>query len=191
MNFPVHFLSDISKLRDYKKPMDNLLPVALAVRCESYHADSPDAGKPSLAALAGLGGEKVCDYFAPLADRMLTIEDTRLVLQMKEWDPARGELTEFVADECRGKMDGSAKILGALYDKFAAKDGDRNPPQADCEFWLVVTDIDSHNDEGDVLAYEELEESVREVLGEKPPPPYVLFDIVGKQDFADNLAGRV
>ena len=173
----------------------DFLPADLRGLVESYWLDSPGKGKPSLAVLAGLGQESKCDYFAPLNNRMLVIEDTKLVAWMKWRDKQLGwglkkMADEFVA-ECRGKMDGSVRILGALYAKFIAKDDGENSAQAECEFWVVATDIDAHRKNGDVRAYDALTTRSRRILRDGLRFPYVFVDIVGAEGFADNLRERI
>ena len=168
------------------------LPDALADQVESYAADfSPEPGAKHIPALTGLDlrGLKICDFFAPLEteNRMLVVEETQLVLQMKE----QGDIDEKFAAECRDKMSGSAKILGALYAEFVvAKGGEENPRQADCEFWVVVADIDNHNDEGDVRAYDALREFVLDFLRGELFRPYDRVEITGVNGFGAELENR-
>ena len=189
MKFSVHFLGGVAKFRDYRKPMEFLLPAFadLVGLCESYNPD-PETGKPSLHALAGMGGEHVCDFFAPLKseNRMLVIEHTRLVLQMRTREGE--DMDKFFVAECRDKMCGSARVLGAL---FVAEGGEENPRQADCEFWVVVTDIDSHNDEGDVRAYDALREFVLDFLRGELFRPYDRVEITGVNGFGAELENRI
>ena len=189
-NFPVRFLGGIPELKDYRRDMWFVSP-ALAGPCESYHADSPGKGLPSIAALAGLGETSVCDFFAPLKIRMLVVEDTNLVSWMSDRLPEMGvlEMAADFADECLRKMSGSAEVLGALYARFIARDGEENPPQADCEFWVVVTDIDSHK--RDARVYDALTERVRRVLRGELSRPYVLAEIIGGDGFGEELEGRI
>ena len=173
--------------------MEFLLPAfaSLVQCCESYNPD-PETGKSSLHALADLGGENVCDFFAPLEceNRMLVVEHTQLVLQMQKREGE--DMEEFFANECGNKMRGSAKILGALYAKFvAAEGGEEKPRQADCEFWVVATDIDNHNDEGDVRAYEELQEFTLDFLRAQLCRPYDRVEITGVNGFGGQLESRI
>ena len=199
--FPSQFLGDIPELQDYRRDMDFLPDGDLARRCGSYHLDSPGAGKPSVAALVGLGGESVCDFFAPIAREMLVIEDTGLACWTSDRRGAGLGADEMVgefANECRRKAAGSAKILGALYAKFiVAKGGEKNSAQAECEFLVVITDADlaAQWETSDARAFDELVDRATESLQVGNPdglsPPYVLFDIVSAKRFAINLAGRV
>ena len=170
------------------------LPRDLARRVESYAADSPKPGVKSIPALTGLDlhGLKICDFFAPLEIRMLVVEETQLVwwvsARLREMGALETVAADF-ADECLRKMSGSAEVLGALYAKFAARDGEENPPQADCEFWVVVTDIDSHK--RDARVYDALTERVRRVLRGELSRPYVLAEIIGKDGFGEQLESRI
>ena len=190
MNFPEDFLGGVPELQAYRRKM-NFLPAALAERCESYHANSPGKGQLSMAALAGLGELSVCDYFAPLGAQMLVIEDTQLVWWMLDRLEGKSIVemsTEFAA-ECLRKMSGSAEILSALYAKFTASDQKEKPRQAECEFWVVVLDIDSHKI--NARAYNTLVGRARQVMRNAMSRPYVLAEIVGKEKFGKELESRI
>ena len=191
MNFPADFLGGVPELQAYRREM-HFLPVALAGRCESYHADSPGTDQPSMSGLAGTGELSVCDYFAPLGVRMLVIEDTNLVwgmLDRLEGKSIAEISTEFAA-KCIRKMSGSAEILSALYAKFSATGGwEGNRRQADCEFWVVVLDIVS--DKTNARAYHTLVGRARQAMRNAMSRPYVLAEIVGKDKFGKELEGRI
>ena len=190
MNCPADFLGGVPELRAYRREID-FLPAALAERCESYHANSPGKGQPSMAALAGLGESSVCDYFAPLGVRMLVIEDTKLVLWMLDRLEGKSiaEMSAEFAAECFRKMSGSAEILSALYAKFVASGQEKNPCQADCEFWVVVLDIDAHKI--NARAYNTLVGRARQVMRNAMSRPYILAEIVGKGKFRKELESRI
>ena len=190
MNFPADFLGGVPELQDYQQEM-HFLSAALAGRCESYHADSPGTDQPSMAALAELGKLSVCDYFAPLGVRMLVIEDTKLVLWMRDrlGDKSITEMSAEFAAKCLRKMSGSAEILSALYAKFAASGQEENPRQADCEFWVVVLDIDAHKI--NARAYNTLVGRARQAMRNPMSRPYVLAEIVGKDKFGKELESRI
>ena len=198
-SFPAQFLADIPESKDYRKAMD-FLPSALAARVESYQADqSPGPGKKRLADLSGLDmhGVMVCDYFAPLGVRMLAVEDTRLVRWVagRLKDLGDEERADELAEESRGKAEGSANILGALYEKFAAEHGwEKNPPQAECEFWVVITDIDDLEQMEETLAFENVVEDVRDMWESaegRLSPPYVFAEIARTETFAAHLESRL
>ena len=194
MSFPARFLGDIPELRAFRKPMD-FLPPAPAEQAESYMADSPGEGAPSLSALAGLGGSSICDFFAPLDIRMLVVEKTRLVCWMEDriGDKSAGELAVEFAAECVRKMRGSAEVLEALYANFiAGRGGVENPPQAECEFWVVVTDSDSLV--RNIRAYNILTVRARGILRaeiDRDGRQYVLSTITDKGKFEKALTRRL
>ena len=173
------------------------LPDKIARLCESYHADSPGRGVKSMAALAGVGDSPVCDFYAPLGGVMLVIEEKNLVTWVKGRMGRNSEeaiVREF-AGQCKRKAKGSADILKRLYAKFiAAKGGRKNPRQADCEFWVVVTDLDSQNEEGDIIAYnaviDAVPEMMRGVSNAELSRPFVFFDIAVAGKFGRRLTRK-
>ena len=196
MSFPAQFLADIPKLEDYREPM-HFLPSALAERAESYRADkSPGAGKARLADLSGLDmrGVKLCDYFAPLEFQMLVVEDTQLLWdisnQLREGVKSPPQISSGLAGEFLQKMSGGAKVLDALYAKFVAgRGGEENPPQTQCEFWIVVTDTESQR--VNALTYGMITRRAGKILEKKLSAPYVLVRIVDKDAFAASLESRL
>ena len=188
MSFPARFLVDIPELEIYRRPMDFLSP-ALAERMESHRADSPGAGEKSLAALAGLGESSICDFFAPLGARMLVIEQTMLVCWMRDrmGDKSGHEMAEDFAAECLRKMGGSARVLDALFSNFIG--GAESPPQADCEFWVAVTDADAlvrH-----APAYNLLTRRARKIILGQMRRPYVSAQVADKRKFERELTRRL
>lgn len=200
MSFPAQFLGDISELEPYRKAIE-YLPKSIAGRIESYHLDSPGEGQQHMAALVKWNG-KFCDFFAPLQTSILVIEDTGLYRSIKEGLSGKEQIqndlnTVAVRLSCEflDKAKGSTRILDALYIQFFVnkQGGEKNPPQANCEFWLVVTD--THEDqENDVIVYDAIISEIRktlETLKDETTQPYVSLTITDTEEFSEALEKRI
>ena len=197
MNFPAQFLGAIPELEVHLKPVP-YLDASVSGRHRGYKADLPGKKAKAMHALAGLGAFRVCDYYLPLGARMLVIEDTELKASVRDQSAkSAAALVESHADELRLKAYGSMLVLYRLHVKrfpgnaewAAALD------QMPCQFWVVATDLDSQDSEGDDIALDALVEHVVMELAKKLPgrlkPPFERVEIAGVWRFNKEVKAMI
>ena len=176
MTSPIDFIGKIPELKQRLGPvvMDGE-PVAMVPK--AYKVD----GKPSMHALAGIGGYRVCDYFLPTQDGAVVIEHSWLVREMKGMQNEHGKDTvrELLAREYCLKAYGSMLVLCRLFFQVGAGDAEKAEEFAKMrgEFWIVISDAKTPDEEQkSVRAFQFLTEA----LNERARPLFSKSKVLGK-----------
>lgn len=198
MSFPVKFLDDIPGIEQYRESI-KFLPSDITERIECYRADDERRANrkrgdehSALSVLAGLGQSRICDFFIPLADCLLIVEETDLVASIEHrLKSEKDNSVDIFVEEFLDKAQGGADVLNRLYSKFIAEQGgESEPPQAKCEFWVVIYEISMYH-KGDPRAHDIKIGRIGKIMNQKIPPPYVFAKIVIESQFIQELTNRL
>ena len=183
MTSPIDFIGKIPKMQGRLGPVviDDEAVSALPL---AYMVD----GKPSMHALAGIGGYRVCDCILPTQDGAVMIEHSWLKREMKNMKKDHGydSARELLIREYCLKAYGSMLVLCRLFFQSDPKHSDEMKKFAGvrCEFWIVISD--AKTEDKDVMAFQFL----KDALDKRAYPLFSKSKVLGKNMLKDAL-GKV